>query len=338
MDATSNRPMTELELVFRPWRGEPDAVEMARVSNAANQAEGVDQHNDVQELLNFFSHPGEHFDAARDVVMVEHEGIVVGYGWHNWIDSTDLVREGRLGGYVHPDWTRRGIGRRLLAWLEVRARASVQEHPTELPTFYGSWADEKRVGKQALLEREGYTALRWFCDMRRDGLDVVEVPEMPAGLEIRPIGTERASLRRLFDADAEAFQDHWGGFPNDDSTFEEMISDPNFDPSLYVVAWDGDEIAGAIINAIPRAENEALGRRRGWLESVFVRRPWRRRGLAQALVARSLIALRERGVDHAMLGVDADNPTGAVGVYERAGFTVVKRSSAYRKPMEASRS
>jgi mycothiol synthase len=335
MDATSNRPMTELELVFRSYRGEPDAVEMARVSNAANRAEGVDQHNTVEELVNFFSHPGEHFDGARDVVMVEHEGTVVGYGWHSWVDTTDGLRESRLGGYVHPEWTHRGIGRQLLKWLEARARASVQEHPTRLPTFYGSWADEKRVGKRALLEREGYTTVRWFYEMRRDGLDVVEVPPMPEGLEIRPMGSDRASLRRLFDADAEAFQDHWGGFASDDSAFEEWASEPSFEPSLFVVAWDGNEIAGAVINAIPRAENEAYGRKRGWLESVWVRRPWRRRGLAQALVARSLVALRERGIDHAMLGVDADNPTGAVGVYERAGFVVAKRSTAYRKPMEA---
>jgi len=170
--------------------------------------------------------------------------------------------------------------------------------------------------------------------MRRDGLDVVDVPEMPPRLDIRPIGSDRASLRRLFDADAEAFQDHWGGFPTDDAAFEEIVSDPDFDSSLHVVAWDGNEIAGAVINAIPRAENEALARRRGWLESVFVRRPWRRRGLAQAIVARSLVALRERGMDHAMLGVDADNPTGSLGVYERAGFVVVKRAAAFRKPME----
>src|SRR5205814_7703472 len=202
MDATTNkpetRPMTELELVFRSWRGEPDAVEMARISNAANEVDDVDERNSPQELLNYFSHPGEHFDAARDVVMVEHDGLVVGYGWHNWIDTTDRVREGRVGGYVHPDWTRRGIGRRLLGWLEARARASVQEHPTELPAFYGSWVDEKRVGKRILLEGERYTALRWFYDMRRDGLDAVDVPEMPEGLEIRPMGTDRAVLRRRF--------------------------------------------------------------------------------------------------------------------------------------------
>ena len=110
------------------------------------------------------------------------------------------MREHRLGGYVDPEWTHRGIGHRLLGWLEARARASVQEHPTQLPAFYGSWADEQRVGKQVLLDREGYTPLRWFFDMRRDGLDVVDVPEMPPRLDIRPIGSDRASLRRLLPA------------------------------------------------------------------------------------------------------------------------------------------
>jgi mycothiol synthase len=89
-----------------------------------------------------------------------------------------------------------------------------------------------------------------------------------------------------------------------------------------------------VINTISAHENAAFNRQRGWLDSVFVRRPWRRRGLAQALVARSLIALRERGITEAMLGVDSENPTGAVGVYERAGFTVAHSGIAYRKSWE----
>jgi GNAT superfamily N-acetyltransferase len=336
MTTMKTEPMAQLELVFRPWTGAPDAKELARIANASNLAEGVEQHNTPEEMLNYFGHPGDHMDAARDVILVEHGGDAVGYGWHSWVDTSDGLQEHRLGGYVHPDWTRRGIGRRLLAWLEGRARESAAEHPTENPIVYGSWADEKRVGKQALLEQEGYTAIRWFFDMRRDGLDTVDVPPMPVGLEVRPIPTDRVSLRRLFDADGEAFEDHWGGFPFNDATFEEWLAEPNHDPRLHVVAWDGDEIAGGVVNAIAQAENAAFGIKRGWLESVFVRRPWRRRGLAAALVARSMVVLRKAGMDHAMLGVDADNPTGALGVYERAGFTVVKRSSAYRKPMESS--
>jgi ribosomal protein S18 acetylase RimI-like enzyme len=86
-----------------------------------------------------------------------------------------------------------------------------------------------------------------------------------------------------------------------------------------------------VINEINETENAAFNRRRGWLRSVFVRRPWRRRGLGLAIVLRSLQVLRERGMTSAGLGVDADNPTGAVRVYERAGFEVELRSTAYRK-------
>ena len=131
--------------------------------------------------------------------------------------------------------------------------------------------------------------------------------------------------------------DHWGGFDASDATFAQWLDSPDFDPTLFVIAWDGDEIAGAVINSIDESENRELNRRRGLLDSVFVRRPWRRRGLAAALVARSLVVLRDRGMTSAWLGVDADNPTGALGVYERAGFAVHSRAIAYRKPFEVDR-
>ena len=100
-----------------------------------------------------------------------------------------------------------------------------------------------------------------------------------------------------------------------------------------MVGWDGDEIAGGVISEINEAENAALGRRQGWLASVFVRRPWRRRGLARALVMRSLAVLRDRGLTSAGLGVDADNANEALRLYTECGFEVTMRSTAYRKPM-----
>ncbi|MGH2445029.1 MAG: GNAT family N-acetyltransferase [Candidatus Limnocylindria bacterium] len=88
-----------------------------------------------------------------------------------------------------------------------------------------------------------------------------------------------------------------------------------------------------MLNAIYAEENEALGVRRGWLDTVFTRRPWRRRGLARALIVRSLHVLRQRGMSGAVLGVDAENPSGALGLYESTGFGVSEKSTAWRKPM-----
>ena len=115
---------------------------------------------------------------------------------------------------------------------------------------------------------------------------------------------------------------------------ESWIDQPTFDPTLWVVAYDGDEVAGGVINAIHPFENEALGINRGWLHSVFTRRAWRRRGLARALIARSLVLLKERGLDEGVLGVDADNPTGALGLYEKIGFVTFERSTAWRRPFD----
>jgi mycothiol synthase len=89
-----------------------------------------------------------------------------------------------------------------------------------------------------------------------------------------------------------------------------------------------------VLNAIYSEENAALGIRRGWLDSVFTRRAWRRRGLARALIVRSLHLLRARGMEIAALGVDADNPSGALGLYESVGFAVTERLTTWRRPLE----
>jgi mycothiol synthase len=313
--------------------GLADAARMAPLANAANAADGVDELVAESELEHWLGHRTDGFDPSSDVVLAEVDGDLVGYAWVSWVDDTDGVREFRLGGFVHPAWQGRGIGRRLLAWQEEQAR----QHPaaaTDAQRQFETFAPDRRVRKRRLFERASYQAVRYFFTMRRPTLDDVVLPPMPAGLEVRPIGLDRASQRQMWDADVEAFQDHWGGFDASDAAFESWLLEPHRDPRLWVVAWDGDEIAGGVTNAIWADDNEVFGRRRGWLETVFVRRRWRRRGLGAAIVARALLRLREGGMSEAMLGVDSDNPSGALGLYEGAGFVVDQRAAVYRKPME----
>jgi GNAT superfamily N-acetyltransferase len=331
-------PMTERTdvpagLELRPFAGEADLAAMVRVFNAANQADRIDQRMSIDGLGNWLAHPTPHFDPTADVVLAVVEGEPVAYGWTSWVDTTDGLREYSTRGHVHPAWRRRRIGTAILAQNEARLRALAAAHDTDRPRVHSAFAPERRPGAVALLTGAGYQPVRWFFDMVRPTLDDISVPDMPAGLEVRPVAG-REQIRALFDADVEAFADHWGGFDASDASFESWLTDPDFDSSLFVVAFEGEEIAGAVTNTINRHENEELGRARGLLDSVFTRRPWRGRGLASALVARSLLLLRERGMTSAWLGVDADNPTGALGVYERAGFVVDMRSTEYRKPLQ----
>lgn len=317
--------------------GTAPAMLMAPIANAVWLANGMDELTTVPDLENWLGHTTATFDPTQDVVLAEVDGALVAYGWVDWVDTTDGLREFRHRGYVHPDWQQRGIGRRLLAWQEERAQAHPAARATERPLALGTWSSDENVRKIRLVTHAGYTVTRYFFEMNRPTLDDIDLPPMPDGLEIRPLAGDRASQKQLWDADAEAFLDHWGGFDASDAAFEVWLTDPNHDPALWVVAWDGEEIAGGVTNAIFAAQNEAFGRARGWMETVFVRRQWRRRGLGAALVARALVRLREAGMSEAGLGVDSDNPTGALALYERAGFGVHRRSAAYRKPMELTR-
>jgi mycothiol synthase len=317
-------------LTLRTYRP-GDAAAMSDLANRVFEADGVPWRTDADEQENWLSTANEKFDPARDTFEVEVDGVLVATADAEWVDTNDGLREFRMGAMVDPAWRRRGIGTWLQHLLEEHAADLAQRYPTDKPKFLGTWAADTETERIALVRRFGFEPARFFFDMARPSLDDIQEPVLPQGLELRPVSVEQ--MKQLWDADVEAFRDHWGGFDGSDERFEQWKKDPKFDPSLFVVAWDGDEIAGGVVNQINETENAAFKRKRGWLQSVFVRRPWRRRGLGQAVVLRSLQVFRDRGMTSAGLGVDAENPTGALGLYERTGFEVEMRSTAYRKPL-----
>ncbi|HWH24607.1 MAG TPA: GNAT family N-acetyltransferase [Candidatus Limnocylindria bacterium] len=320
------------QLTFTPF--DPAYLpEMARVSNAEYEADAVPGRASEGDLRAWLSESSDMFDPARDVTLAFVGDRLVAWSEREWVDTRDgELREYRLDGKVDPRFRRQGIGGAMLHENERRLRQLGASHSTDRPRAFGSWSGDSQAGRMALLRANGYEPVRWFADMTRPTLDDIPDVPLPEGLEVREV--RQAEIYSICRADVEAFRDHWGGFDDSDATLERWKKSPSWDPSLWVVAWDGDEVAAGVINAIEEEENRALGVERGWLHSVFTRRPWRRRGLARALIARSLVKIRDRGMTSAVLGVDADNPTGAFGLYESVGFEVSYRSTAWRKPLE----
>ena len=319
-------------LRLRPYAGRSDLADIVRVLNLEAEADFLPERTSVHDVTAQYAHPNESFDPRRDVTLAELDGKVVAVASRNVVDTTDGFREYRINGAVDPAWRRRGIGRALLLDNERRMRdVAAAEHGASR-RVYGSWSGDSQPGSAALLQTAGYAPVRYFFDMVRPHLDDIEDVPLPDGLEIRPIGPELT--RAVWDADIDAFRDHWGGFDHSDEQLQRWLSSPSNDLSLWLVAFDGDEVAGGVINSIDAHQNEAMGFQRGWLSSVFTRRPWRRRGLARALIARSLALHRERGMTSAALGVDAENPSGALGLYEGMGFGVNYRATAWRKAFE----
>lgn len=323
---------TMIDVTLRPFSGPDDVAPMTGILNTELEFDGVPNRESQGDMRAWLSHASESFDPARDVTFALVDGEPVAYGERQWVDTTDGLREYRVNGAVLPEWRGRGIGTQLLLENEARARELAATHETDRPKFLGSSTSDHQTAAKALLRRHGYDEIRWFFEMTRALAEPIPAAPLPDGIEVRPVTMD--NVRQIWRADVEAFQDHWGGFDSSDAALQRWLESPTFDASLWVIAWDGDEVAAGVINAIHPEENEAIGVQRGWLHSVFTRRAWRKRGLANALIARSLQALKERGMDYGILGVDADNPTGALGLYERNGFSVAERATAFRKPLE----
>ena len=326
-------------LRLRRWRGlGADLPAMWVIADAARVADGEVERSTYEGMATYYRHL-ERCDLGRDLVIAELDGRFAGFGRVEWHDSNDGERWYEGVTIIDPALRRRGIGRALLAWTErrrleiTREQAATDGSLRTRPRWFTTFLFDGNIGGRILLTGTGYEPFRRFATMRRPDLAAIEAHALPPGLEIRPVPRDLAAMRQVFDADAEAFRDHFGWVEATDERFAEFVEDPDVDPDLWIVAFDGDEVAGGVLNGVHQVPG---GGREGWLDSVFVRRPWRRRGLARALIAQSLELLEARGMSNASLGVDLSNVNQALALYESCGFRAVSRATAYRKPLPAS--
>jgi mycothiol synthase len=279
-----------------------------------------------EELENEWKNEGFHLET--DAFLVEtQDGRVVGY---EEFSNTHEHYSLNTDGYVHPEFRNLGIGTALLRRVEQRAREDMKLAEPDLRVFLRSTIDNRDAASNELHNNEGYSPKRYHWRMEIK-LDAAPAPAiLPQGLEIRPfIREEHAKV--VWEAQNEAFRDHWGSH---DVSFEEFsharFDNPNYDPSLWVIIWEGNEIAGFSINR-PR-----MGV--GWIGTLGVRRPWRKKGLGLALLHQSFGEYYKRGTKTIGLGVDASNPTGATRLYQRAGMTIASEFLTYEKELRAGRS
>jgi mycothiol synthase len=316
-------------LALRHLRVPDDFAAMTEIANATRIAAGSTFITTVDDMASFYSHL-TNCDTARDVVTVWIGEELIGYGRCSW---SDLLEGGRLYEpicFVAPAWQRRGIGGAMLRTLEARIAEIAAADPVESATVQVE-ADGGNIGQAALLERAGYAPIRHAYVMVRPDLEDQDDASLPPDLEIREVRPEH--LRAIWEADQEAFEDHWAASHRSEQDWIEFSSSPRLDPTLWRVAWAGDQVAGQVRSFINAEENRRYDRQRGWVEHISVRRPWRHRGVARALMAASFPLLRARGMTEGALHVDAENLSGALRIYESMGFRAVSRDTVYRKPM-----
>jgi len=218
---------------------------------------------------------------------------------------------------VRPSAWGRGVADALLDEVEAAAEGG---------RVHGIVAERDEEGRGAL-ERRGYRLIRHSFLMQVDFAEPPTPPEWPSGFAVRTYAGEE-DVRAVYECHQESFADHWEFRPVPFEAWRAFgVDRSDFDPTLYWVAEADGEVAGICLGQWHTSGDPTFG----WVEVLAVRRPWRGRGLGLALLRHAFAELAARGATRVGLGVDAENTTGAVRLYERAGMRPVRRLDIYER-------
>ncbi len=289
--------------------------------NASSAADGNSERITVEGLANTIAHP-VHWHPQRDAVLVEVDGTLVGYANTEWCEEADGDCLHNINLHLIAEWRGRGLERAVQCLLEQRAKAIASAGSTDARHWYASRVSETWCARAEMLLALDYAPTHYYYEMQRSLNEDLPEALMPTGIELRPPLPEH--YRAIWEADAECFRDQRDYVAPSEESYRAWVTTPDLDPSLWLVAWDGDQVAGGAVNV-------AYGGVWGETDDLFVRRPWRNQGLGRALLVGSLHLFKARGLTTAGLGVDAENLSGAVRLYESVGFRPHRRVVSYRR-------
>jgi ribosomal protein S18 acetylase RimI-like enzyme len=324
------------DLTVRRYAGPSDHAALADLWSATLRANGSAERFVTGNVDAWLGHP-RNMDPTHDVVIVEAgDGTFVAAAIVEWIDrNTTGERSFECHCDVHPEHRRRGVGSALLAWQAARVEEIVgtMADLADRPVIRVGYVMDADVGARLLLDRAGFTVARRSSELHRPDLDAIPEVPPPDGITLGGIdATDDALVRRVWEVGGDVFAGHWGD-PLPDRTEHGWLrfrEDPDVEPTLWCVAFDGDEIVGHILNYLAPDDDGSMI---GWTEGIAVREGWRRRGIARSMLAWSLRRVREAGARTAALGVDLENPNQALTLYESLGFRVTASETEYHLPV-----
>lgn len=320
------------DLKFRRFSGESDFPHMVAVSREMRETDQQEYTISTDDLaVQFQLLSAQGFDPQKDVLIAEIAGEVI--GWAQVMRTEDQFGKGTYSHFVDllPEWYGKGIRTAMLRHNELRLREIAQAYPTDTPWAFQSKAADSEKDWISVLTSEGYNAFRYSFKMVRPSLEDIPDLPFPEGIEVRPVKPEH--YQAIINAWNEAIKDMRSQIPISNEAFQVFQKLPIFDPSIWQIAWHENAVVGTVMNYVNEQENIEYKRKRGYVEGISVQRPFRGRGIAKALIARSFRILKDRGMTEAALGVDAENPSGAVRLYEKMGFRIQKKTVSYRKTM-----
>jgi len=288
----------------------------------------------LARLRNEYAFPG--FEVSTSVLLVENQGAEV--------VAVVEVREmfnppvhPQIWLFVDPDLENQGLEDYLLDWAEQRSLQVLDRVDPDLRVAMRSQADQAIVSSKNAMLAAGMEEIRHSFHMRRELDQAPPKPVWPDGVQLRTYHPDKDAFA-VYQVDEEVFLDHFGFVKEPpEEGFQKFMhhfsADDSYDPSLWFLAAAGDEIVGiCLCRGYGPEERDA-----GFISSLGVKRPWRRQGIALALLQHAFGEYYRRGIYKVDLGVDAESLTGATELYLKAGMFVLRQYDMYEKELRPGR-
>ncbi len=317
---------------FRRFAGEKDFIDMSRVAIESWKADNFEFMKSPEDFKSTYEENPER-DPLKEILICEVHGRMIAFAEAFLIEKSDGQLKCHQYAHVLPEFRGEGLREALLRYNEDTLRRALSHRPLLGKTVFHSWALSVPNDWRRILSSEGYQEEWHVFEMVRPNLEDIPDAPLPEGLAVREIVEE--DYRKVWDASKEAFMGQpWSDAKLwDEAHYRQWLKHPQFEPDLWQIAWDGDKVVGSVQSFIDREENRTFGRRRGHTERVFVAPSWRGKGVAKALLARSMRLLKEKGMTEATLDTEEANVYEAYKVYQRLGFETVHQFTFYEKPL-----
>ena len=333
---TTGGSLQNLPLTFHNLQDESQYPLLLELNLSSRQADRDPLKISLQDIAHTLAHM-DGLTPQQGVILAYLVDTPVGYSRLGWYSSRPETRLYYQISFLRQEYRALDCWPQMIAENERRLRGVAAGHAAVSECYLQAWASDYHKDWMAALDRSGYGAARRFHNMLYTLGDPPDIA-LPEGFEIRPVGDgpmRVARMHAVWEAQREMNAGLFENVAEDwlEEKYPAWLANPENDPRYWQLAWVGDALAGMVLARIDEKENAARGRQHGYTEHIYVRAPWRGRGLASALIARSLQVLKAQGITQAELGVDSENESAAYRLYQRLGYQTYSVDSWFRKPL-----
>ena len=327
----------QTDVTFRCSRGEVDYPLLLAIMNRSLEADGIARRESLAEMTRRLA-PSDRFDPSQDVLIsAVDQGngqgkVAIGFSRMHWYTGQEDTRLYCQSSYLLPEWRYGNLWRTMVERNERRLNEIAASHVTTTSGFLQGWATDTQQEWMSVLENAGYKNVRRYHNMIHE-LDEIPERSLRQGIEIRPVSPSH--FRKIWEVQREINHELFEFVAEDwtEESYNIWREKATYSYHIWQVAWDGDSVVGMVLNRMDDTSPSVPAKRRGHTEQILVRRQWRKRGVASALIAESLRILRAQGMEEVELGVDSENASNALELYRRLGYSMCSIDTWFRKPM-----